>query len=182
MGLVTALLVGAVACDDGANGSGGITIQSTDSSPPELRLSVALAGGTEEGTVEPGGAAQTLTLPNRTGTLNLAATAKDEQTGVQRVQIWMTKTTSSCDAADVCSGGTTDTGQPQFESTGPAKAPGETTAASSIELEALPLTSEITGSAPPGGSLTVKLELWAVAFNHLGQKAQTAKVSATWRE
>lgn len=184
VGLAVAVLVGAVAaCDDDGSGGGGITIQSSDSTPPELSLKVALAGGTEEATVEPGGPGQTLTLPNRTGTLNLAATAKDEQTGVQRVQIWMETTVTTCDAAGVCSGGNpTLPGQPLFESTEPTKSPGDTTSASSIELEALALPDAIKGTAPPGGTLTVKLGFFAVALNHLGQRAQTAKVSAVWAE
>jgi hypothetical protein len=184
VGLAVAVLVGAAAaCDDDGSSGGGITIQASDSTPPELSLSVAVAGGTEKATVEPGGTAQTFTLPNRTGTLNLAATAKDEQTGVQRVQIWMTTTVTSCDSAGVCSGGNpTLPGQPLFESTQPAKSPGETTAASSIELEALPLSDAIKGSAPPGGTLSVELELHAVAVNHLGQRAQTAKVTVIWDE
>ena len=185
VGLTVALLVAAAsACNDDGNGSGGgITIQSNDSTPPELTFSVALAGGTEEATVTRGGSAAALTLPNRTGTLNLAATARDDQSGIRNVQIWMTTTTTPCDAAGQCSGGNpTLPGQPLFQSTEPAQSPGDTTAASSILLEALRLPDAITGSAPPGGTLTVKLDLHAVATNHLGQKAQTATVSATWRE
>lgn len=185
LGLALAVLLAfASACNDDDGGdTGGITIQSNDTTGPELTFSVALDGGTEKATAKVSGSPGGFTLPNRTGTLNLAATAKDDESGVQSVQIWMTTTATSCDAADVCSGGNpTLPSQPLFESTEPAKSPGDTTAASSIELEALPLPDAIKGSAPAGGSLTVELELHAVAVNHLGKKVQTAVVSVVWKE
>jgi hypothetical protein len=180
--LASAALIGIVpACEGG--GGGGITIQANDSTPPGLTLEVAVAGGTEEASVSDGGSDQSLTLPNKTGTLNLAATASDQESGVQALQIWVSTTTTRCMATGTCQQtGPGLLGSPMFESSQPVKNPGDTTAASSILADVLKLPDIIQGSAPPGGSLHVQIDIWATAVNHRGVKSQTASVTARWDE
>jgi hypothetical protein len=177
-----AVLFVALIASCGGDGGGGITIPATDGSPPTISFAVAEAGQGGGVTVN-GGADEKLDLRARTGSLNLAVTAKDSESGIQKVEIWLTKKTTRCDA-DVCSpAGPGLAGSPKFDSTEPQKSPGDTTAESSIVAEALNLSQEIgQASAPPNGSLTVELELWAVAVNHRGGRVETSRVTATWKE
>jgi hypothetical protein len=182
MALLVALAASLLSsCDEG--GGGGITIPESDGSPPTISFGVAEAGQGSGVTVD-GGAGEKLTLRARTGSLNLAVTAKDPESGIQKVEIWMTKKTTRCQADDTCSmTGPGLASSPKFDSTEPQKSPGDTTAESSVLAQALDLPTEIGQFVPPpGGSFTVDLELWAVAVNHLGGRTQTARVTATWRE
>jgi hypothetical protein len=171
-------------CNSGGGGSGGgITIAQSDSTAPTLTLGAGQSGG-QDVTVSAGGSAQNMKLTSKTGALNLLATAKDPESGVQIVEIWVGKKTTSCDANGICkTTGPGLLGKPTFESTSPQKKPGETAAESSIMAQSLNLSTEIPqGSVPAGQSLTVTLIIHAVAVNHLGGRTQTPELTATWSE
>lgn len=181
-GLALGLMTG---CGDGGSGGGGgITIPENDSTPPELNIGAGEVGPDRPSVVvDPGGPDKSLKLGTKTGTVNLLLTAKDPESGIKETQMWISKTTTRC-TQDLCQGGNPELpGAPRFSTDEPKKGPGETTAASSIHGETLDLTQEIPQAAPPpGGSLTVKLEIWAVAINHLGGRSETAKATLTWSE
>lgn len=167
---------------------GGITIAQNDSTAPTLTFGVGQPAGQSAGgqnvTVSAGGSAQTMKLTSKSGALNLLATAKDPESGIQAVEIWMNKKTTSCDAGGIC---TTNNpgllGAPMFESTSPQKNPGQTTPDGSILLQAVNLSMEIPqASVLAGESLRVSLIFHAVAVNHLGGRTQTPEITATWSE
>jgi hypothetical protein len=162
---------------------GGITIAQIDSSVPTLTLGAGQPGG-QDVSVIAGGSGQNGKLTSKTGALNLLATAKDPESGVQAVEIWVNKKTTSCDVNGVCRTQQPGLlGKPTFESTSARKKPGETTAESSILAQSLDLSQEIPQmSVPPGNSLTVDLIIYAVAVNNLGGRTQTPEITATWRE
>jgi hypothetical protein len=123
-------------------------------------------------------------LTSRTGVLNLLVTAKDPESGIRTLEVWVNKKTTTCDAGGVCQ--TTAPGlqtKPRYENSSPQKNPGDTTPASSVIAQALDLSTEIgqTG-VPSGGSLTISLILHAVATNHLGGRTQTPDLVATWSQ
>jgi hypothetical protein len=170
-------------CTGGSSG-GGITIAQSDGTPPTLSLGAGQPGG-QNVSVSVGGSAQNMKLTSKSGALNLLASAKDGESGVQALEIWVNKKTTRCDTAtNLCS----QTGpgllaKPQFESTSPKKNPGETTPDASILADALDLSKEIPQAAPSAGNtLTVQLLFFARARNHLGGQAQTPQITATWSE
>ena len=134
--------------------------------------------------VSAGGAANSGTLISKTGSLNIAATANDPESGVQALEIWVSKKTTSCDANGICStSGPGLLGQPRFQSTSPKKNPGEVTSAASTLLDVLNLSTEIPqGTISAGSSRAVDIIIQAVATNHLGGKAQTPSLTLTWSE
>lgn len=162
--------------------SAGITIPQSDSTAPTLTLGAGQEGGGNDVTVTPGGSNQTMTLLKKTGSINLAATARDPESGVQAVEIWMSKLKSTCGADGVCALEGPSNAVKIFESVVPQKMPGETTSESSILLQPLDLSKEIPASYPAGGSLAVELRLYAVAVNHLGGRTQTAELKVVWQE
>jgi hypothetical protein len=178
--LAVVLLMGLTACPPGP-GSGGITVPQSDATPPQLSLGAGQPNG-QNVTVSSGGGDATMNLNARTGVLNLLATANDPESGIQTVQIWIETKTTTCQAAGPCSSsGPGLNSQPTYESTSPAKHPGDSTSASSILAEALDLATTIPqGSAPSGGSLSVSLIMWAVAANNLGGRTQTPTLTATF--
>lgn len=161
----------------------GITIAQSDSTAPELALGIGQPGGNNV-TVSGGGSGQNMVLISKTGVLNLLATATDPESGVQALEIWINKKTTSCDAGGICTTtGPGLLGQPTFDSTSPQKQPGETTSASSILAQAFDISVEIPqGSISADESLTVELIIYAVAVNHLGGRVQTPEIIATWSE
>lgn len=168
--------------NSGGGGGGGITIAQSDGTAPTLTLGVGQPGG-QNISVSAGGSNQNMTLTSRTGSLNLLATAKDPESGVQAVEIWFNKESTFCRAAGPCTHvGPGLLGKPSFESTSPQKKPGETAADSSILAQPLNLSAEITRKLLPGESLSVTLTFFAVAVNHLGGRTQTAEIRATWSE
>jgi hypothetical protein len=163
--------------------SSGITIAQNDATAPTLTFGIGQPSG-QNVTVSVGGSAGSLKLIGKTGPLNLLATAKDPESGIQTVQIWVNATRTNCQPGGVCSAtGPGLLGKPQFESTSQPKKPGETTAESSIMAEAFELSKEIPqGSVTGGGSLTVEFTFYAVAVNHLGGRVQSPVITATWTE
>jgi len=183
-GVVVTRKVGlAGSCSTSGSSGGGITISQNDITAPELTFGAGQPSG-QNITVSAGGAGQNMNLTSKTGALNLLATAKDSESGVQAVEIWVNKKTTRVDANGIASTtGPGLLGKPTFDSTSAQKKPGETTAASSILAQALNLSTEIPqGSAPAGESRTVTLIMYAVAVNHLGGRTQTPELMATWSE
>jgi hypothetical protein len=178
--LLVTLTLGAK-CKGGSSG-GGITIPQSDATPPTLSLQSAQPSG-NTATVSAGGSAQSMKLLSKTGSVNLAATAKDGESGVQALEIWVNKKTTSCTGNMCQPTGPGLLGSPQFESTSPKKNPGETTPESSIMLQALDLTKEIPqGAVQAGSTRKVELILFARARNHLSGQSQTPELTLTWSE
>ena len=168
--------------NSGGGGGGGITIAQNDSTAPTLTLGAGQPGG-QNINVSAGGSDQNMKLTSKTGSLNLLATAKDPESGVQAVEIWVNKESTFCPAAAPCKRtGPGLLGRPTFESTSPQKKSGETAADSSILAQPLNLSAEIPQQLLPGQSRSVTLTIYAVAVNHLGGRTQTPMIIATWSE
>jgi hypothetical protein len=117
--------------------------------------------------------------------LSFAATAVDNESGVQAVEVWIEKREDTCNTATgLCSGGNFQAEQiPRFSSSGPAKTPGEKTAPSSILIDTLNVADEIPQAAPPAGTTrTVVLRIYVVAVNNLGGRSQTPNLEVRWSE
>lgn len=174
---VTLLFIG---CSSGST-TGGITIAQTDSTPPMITLGAGQPNGQNQ-TVNSGGSGGSLKLISKSGPLNLLVTAKDQESGVQTVQIWVNTSTTRCTGTICTTTGPGLLGSPTFQSTSPAKHPGDTVAATSILAEALDLTQVIPQqNVPSGDSLSVTIMIWAVAINYLGGQSQTPEIDATWK-
>lgn len=183
---VIILTLGLAACQGTGSSTGGVTIPESDGTPPEATLQVAVAasGGDSAAVSTSSGNSQSMTLRAKTGQLNLAASAKDSESGVQDLQIRLSMRVTTCDG-NICetSEPLNSSDPPLFSSKSPQKKPGETTAESSIMFESLDLTQKIPqGSPAPGGTITVLLSFWVKAVNHLGASAQTPHIEATYRE
>ncbi len=174
----------AVSCKN--DGSSGLTVPSSDSTAPELSLTATQENPSPgvSGGVQAGGSNASMTLIAKTGNLNLLANAKDPESGISTVQIWVELTTTTCDASGVCTmSGPARLGNPWHEDSNPPKSPGQSTSVGVIDLQFLDLSTQIPSGPPPaGGTLTVRLGIWAVAVNNLGKQAQTARLTATWSE
>jgi hypothetical protein len=161
----------------------GVTIPSSDGTPPTLTFGLAPMGSAATTTVSTGGMPQTATLPKKTGSLNLLVTAKDSESGLHDVQIWMTKTTTRCSGGICTQSGPGLVGAPIFSNPDSGKNTGDCVAESSTLAEAVDLSTEIPQAAPASGaSLVVSLDFWAVGINHLGQKEVTPTATMTWSE
>jgi hypothetical protein len=184
--VATAVALAAVqgaGCQD--SGAGGITVAATDESSPNLSLGVAEEGASASATVGTTGNDATVTVAAKTSKLTLVATATDNESGVQDVQIWVIDPrTELCDAAGVCSGGAPGlTTGVRFDAPTPQVAPGGTTSASTILGQSLDLSQELDQAAPPAGhTRTTSFAVYAVAVNHLGGRAVTKRVTVTFSE
>lgn len=179
------LTLSLAACQSGGSSQGGITIPQSDGTPPAATLQVAVAasGGESAAVSTSAGNPQSMTLLTKAGALNLAASAKDSESGVQNLEIWMSARTTTCNASTCQVSGPLQGGPPLFSSTTPQKKPGETTAESSIILQSLDLTQKIPQKSPASGdTITVVLIFWVKAVNHLGDKVTTPRIEATYRE
>ena len=183
--VATAFVLLSAACSScpSSGGGGGVTIPQSDSTAPSLSFGAGQPGG-QNVSVSAGGSAQAMTLVSKSGPLNLLATAKDPESGIQTVEIWVNKKVTNCNAANICTTtGPGLLGKPTYESASAKKNPGDQTPDSSILAEALDLSTEIPqGGVAAGASRVVTLEMYAVAVNHLGGKTQTPQISATWKE
>jgi hypothetical protein len=182
--LVTAViaLASGIGCG-GGGGGGGVLIPETDNTPPTLGLLLDPEFG-QSVAVGAGGANETTSITRRTGKISFLASAKDSESGVRLIQIWLTKATIRCDSGGVCTQtGPGLAGKPRFESDFGAKNPGDTTPADAIYGGTFEVEPEIgPGQPPPGGSLTTKLEVWAVSRNHRAAESKTAVATVALRE
>jgi hypothetical protein len=184
---VAAVLALLAASCDGDGGGGGITIPQNDNSPPEVTLQVSeTVPGAQTISVTTSGSNQSHMLQGRTGPLNLVASAKDSESGIQSLEIWVNKVTASCDASSgLCSqSGPGLLSSPRFNSTSPKKNPGDTVSASSILADTLNLGLEIPAATAlmPGDSFIVTIQTSAKAVNHLGGKSDTRVVESTFTQ
>jgi hypothetical protein len=184
--LVALALTAAIAlagCDDSSGGSsGGITIPSSDSSNPTLSLGVgATDQATAKATVNSGGSGAAVALDVKTGSLNLAATAKDPESGVQKVEIWMQETETRCSGGTCSQSGPALLGGPLSTAGEPPKQPGATTTETSLLADVVDLPTHV-GSAPAGETYLLKWEFWAEARNHLGGTVKTPTITVTYDE
>ena len=179
MVLVSAI---AIATGCGGGGGGGITVPQSDGTPPSLTLQAGAANG-PTASVTAGAAAATMTLPSRSGALNMSASARDPDSGVRTVRVIVDKSVTEC-AGGSCT--TTNPGlasRPALESTGPARQPGDTVSESSVLLSSIDLTQEIPQTPPGAGATrTVTFRMTARAINHLGGTSLTPALTVTWRE
>jgi dienelactone hydrolase len=182
--LFAAIALIALSACDGNGGNGGITIPTSDRSPPELSLGAGVTGGGPNATVTTYGRDATVALRTKTGDLNLLASGKDSESGIRSLQIWISETTSRCaSAVGPCSTHGPDLGgRPRFDSTDPPKQPGEQTSESSVMAQALNLTSEIQGAAPPGGSFSLRWDIYATSTNYLDGTSQTRTITVTYND
>lgn len=178
--IVLLLLLTGANCD--GSSAGGVTIPGTDGSAPTVSVqAAATAPGGESAAVSSGGQGQAMTLRTKAGFLNLAASAKDPESGVQRLEIWISAKITSCDGG-TCQVSQPAVGNPRFQSSTPQKNPGEQTSDSSILADVLDIAKEITRTAPAGGSLTVEWTVFGRAKNHLGGSTDTPLLKVTYQE
>ncbi|MBE8516856.1 hypothetical protein ILP97_04880 [Amycolatopsis sp. H6(2020)] len=163
--------------------AGGITIAATDPTPPTASLGAGTkAGGDGAIAVSSGGAAQSMQLTAKTGHLSLLATGQDNESGIQTLEIWVSKKVTDC-RRDLCQTSQPLTGAPMFRSSEPKKNPGEKDSESTILAQALDLADEIS-QAPlsPGDSHYVEFTISCVAVNHLGGRIRTPEIRARFAE
>ena len=178
--MMAALLVAVTGCN-GSSG-GGITIPNSDGSAPTVSLQAgATAPSGESAAVSSGGLGQAMTLRAKTGFLNLVASAKDPESGVQSLEIWLSSKITRC-SGDICQTSQPSVGAPRFQSSTPQKKPGEQASDSSILADVLDIANEIPQTAPTGGSLTVEWTLFSRAKNHLAGSTDTPPLTVTYRE
>jgi hypothetical protein len=177
--LMAAFLMILSSCGNMEN-TGGLTIPNSDGTAPGVSLTVDPEFG-QSVAVSSGGVDASTSILRRVGKIALAATAVDQESGIQRIEVRITYDETTCDAGDVCKH--TGSNRQPLESDSGEKSPGDQTAASSIFLDSLQAEDELgTGSAPPGGTRTVTLELWAVARNYLGGEAKTPVAAVRFHE
>ena len=136
---------------------------------------------TAKATVQQGGSGAAVALDVKTGSLNLAATAKDPESGVQSLEIWMQETETSCSGGTCSQRGPALLGGPLSEAREPQKQPGDTTTETSILADVVDLPTHV-GSAPAGGTYVLKWEFWAEARNHLGGTVKSPTITVTYDE
>jgi hypothetical protein len=175
---------GLLGCPKTSTTQGGITIPQNDGTPPQLSFGVGhQSPGSGNASVSTGGADQTMQLTAKAGLLNLLATAKDPESGVQAVQIWMSRKQTTCSAGICSTAGPGLLGAPLHEMSSPKKNPGETASDASILAQTLDLSTVIPqSSVPAGSSRTVQLTFYAESSNHLGGQSKTPNLTVTWKE
>jgi hypothetical protein len=174
-GVTAVVTLAAASCGGGGGGGGGdVVIAQTDSTPPTLTLQVSESGpNAQTYAISTPGPNQDFTLQRRTGPLNLLASAKDPESGIRSLKIFVTMATSGCDASGSCSAENfplTSSSNPTFSSSEPQKSPGDRTSSSSILADSIDLASKIpvAGNLSPGETFTVAFEISAEAKSHLG--------------
>ena len=181
--LTFAVVVGLAGCD-GSSGSssGGITIPTSDSTKPTLTFGVgATDDANAKATVSSGGSAATVTLSVKTGQLNLLATAKDPESGIQKVEIWQQEKVTRCSGGVCSTAGPGLIGAPLSTASEPQKQPGDTTTETSLLADHVDLATHI-GSAAAGDTYALEWEFWAEARNHLGGTVKTPTITVKYSE
>jgi hypothetical protein len=187
--VAAALVVVAVlgGCSNGGGGgtpTDGVTVDGNDSTPPTLQLSAAeTGGGNPQVDIKPGDQPKTLQLRTKTESINLIATARDDESGVQRLQIWVSKRTIRCSGGSCTPMGPGLEGAPRFQSTEPKQPAGAVVSRQNTLLGALVLRDEIPQASPgPGATLTVEIMISARAANHVDAEVRTPVITARWSE
>jgi hypothetical protein len=182
--VLVALAVSLTACEDtGPPGPGRISVPRADASPPTVTLTArATAADGPRVAVRSSGIERRMTLRAKTGALELVATATDPESGVQAVEVWVSKFSSFCGTA-TCTGGEPAVTAPRFAWAAPSRHPGQTTAPGGTLPDALDLTREIPqGPLSPRQARSVRLTIWAKASNNLRGTTETPKLVARYDE
>lgn len=168
-----------LACPPNSNqNQGDITIQQSDATPPTISLQVAVVGGNSTTSVSSGGSPATLSLTSKAVTLNIAATAKDPESGIQAFEIDIGNSlTVTCQASGTCTQSGPGNVSPMWTSNNSQLHPGDRAVSSSIMLESLiPSATGLlhpAAVAPAGGTLTESFTVSAKARNQLGGTSST---------
>jgi hypothetical protein len=168
-----------LACPRNNNpGQGDVTIPQNDATPPTISLQVAVVGSNATTSVSTGGNPATLPLTSKAVTFNIAATAKDPESGIQAFEIDIGNSlTITCQAGGVCTQSGPGNVSPMWSSNNPKLHPGDRAVSSSIMLEALdPVATGLlhpAAQAPPGGTRTESFTVSAKATNQLGGTSST---------
>lgn len=189
--LALLLMASCAGCGGDGNGGGGggtpvdgITIQPNDTSGASLSFQLAQANGGDTVSVTAGGGPASVRLFSRTDPLNMIVSAKDSESGVQELQIWVTRATCHCDDEQCSACNHPLVSAPEFKFSRPKQQPGTVVPDSSIYAEIIDVTKccpRIPASGPASGTSFVEYDVWAVAINHSGLKSQTRTITATWR-
>ena len=182
-----ALLAVLVSCQGCPPAGSGITVPSSDSTPPGLTLGFGLEGSsTPSVTVSAGGPTQTMTLAQKTGKLSLLATASDQESGILSLGIFMEADTVRCPAHQPCTGNPNHGlwSTPNFVLNNPAVNPGSSGALpSSILAESVDLSTLITAAPTNAGdSVTTTIWLMATSQNQLNGTSNTAEGKVVFTE
>lgn len=161
---------------------GDITVPQTDATPPTVSLSVAVAGSNSTAGASSGGSAVTFTLGNKSVTLNIAATAKDPESGIQALEIDVgNQLEVICSSPSNCSSSGQGNVSPMWSSSTPQVSPGNTGVSTSTLLESF-VPSAVgllhpQQQPPAGGTLTESFTISAKATNNLGASASTPDIT-----
>ncbi len=174
--LVALLFAGGCGGDE-EEPQGDITIQAGDEFGPEgILLQAAEVDGS--GTVQAGGPGSStpLALRSRTATLNLLASATDEQSGIQSLQIWIRSPLYVTCAGLVCTNhGPGLVGGPAFETTEPKKGVGELDFKTTALLAPLNVSQYIPANATRG-----QFDVSVDAYNNVGLVTSTGTIRVRW--
>jgi hypothetical protein len=184
LGLVSIVgILSIVASSSTPTGGGGIVIASVDNSPPELAFGIGQPNGGPDVTVNNGGTRKTARLIRKTGVLNVLATATDQESGIQAVQIFVCPAVEICGAGGTCLPSGSRDCKSMSSITEPVKTPGQQTSPRAILADTIDLTQIIPQGPPvPGTSRRTTLEMFATTRNHLGGMTTTPLIGAAWSE
>ena len=157
-----------------------VIVPQSDGSPPAISLAISQEG-IQSLSVSSGGAEQSMTLVSKTAPLAVVVTASDAESGIQAVEVWISKRSSIYDANGNCLLPAPEE-RKAFESVVAKKNTGETTSTSSLMLQSMNLVQEIQVNPAPGETITVAITIYAIAVNHAGVHTQTPNLVAIWQE
>jgi hypothetical protein len=160
-----------------------IIIVEKDSTAPMITFIVSYPGG-NDASVSTAGFDQKLELISNAGPLNMRVIGTDSESGIQSLEIWVSKKITSCDSNQICSmKGPLGGAKPTFELNLPQKLPGEETEKSSTLAQKFELFKEISDAGIPADEHGwVDFTFYAVVVNHLGGRRQSPNITARWEE
>lgn len=160
-----------------------IIVVDNDSTHPLITLIVSQPG-LHDASVSTGGLGQHLELVTNAGPLNMRVIGTDPESGVQKLEIWVSKKVTSCDSNQMCSmKGPLGSTKPTFELSLTQKLPGEETEKSSTLEAKFDLFKEISEAGIPAAEHGwVDFTFYAVAVNHMGGRIQSPNITARWEE
>jgi hypothetical protein len=140
----------------------GITVQASDSTPPELTLAVQEIGGGDavNAPKEAGDPSAPLKIQSKSSTLRFALFATDKESGIQALEILVNWSSTSCPAEtpDMCRTDQPLTG-PFFRTTYPKVKPGQTTPERALVFQDAPLSTWISQGPPAQGPGSYSVEI-----------------------
>jgi hypothetical protein len=175
------LLVGCQAPSTQSSFGNNIVIAEKDTTHPLINLVVSEPGG-HDASVSTEGSDAKLEIIANGGPLRLRVIATDSESGIQALQIWVSRKITLCDSNGVCSmAGPLGASKPSFETNLPKKMPGEETAESETLTASIDLLKETNEyKHPEGGVGWIEFTIYAVAVNHLGGRIQSPTITAVY--